>query len=90
MRAGAFDTVLKSWIETKLDVLRHATRGAPIADMGGMLQLVVTVVDLGAVLPAGGGGGSGSGAAAAAVAAAAARAAPMTSSRRSMGRGCHR
>ena len=61
VRAGAFDTVLKSWIETKLDVLVHATNGAPITDMGGMLQLVVTVVELDAVLPAGGDGGSGSG-----------------------------
>ena len=61
VRAGAFGTVLKGWIESKLDVLGPVVSGAPITDMGGMLQLIVTVVDLDAVVPAGGGGGSGGG-----------------------------
>ena len=67
VRAGAFDAVLKSWVEAKLSVLVHATNGVPIADMGDMLQLVFTVVDLDAVPltdgggSGGGGGGSGSG-----------------------------
>ena len=61
VRAGTFDAVLKSWVEAKLEVLVHATNGAPLVDMGGMLQLVVTVVDLDAVLPADGGGSGGGG-----------------------------
>ena len=60
VRAGAFDTVLKDWIESKLDVLGPAVSGAPITDMSGMLKLVVTVVDLYAVAPTGGGGGPAS------------------------------
>ena len=42
-------------------MLGPAVSGAPITDMSGMLQLVVTVVDLDAVVPAGGGGSGGSG-----------------------------
>ena len=61
VRSGAFDTVLKDWIKSKLDVLEPAVSGAPITDMSGMLQLVVTVVDLDAVVPAGGGGSGDSG-----------------------------
>ena len=61
VRAGAIDAVLKSWVEAKLDMLAHATRGVPLVDMGGMLQLVVTIVDLDAVPPADDGGGSGGG-----------------------------
>ena len=61
VRSGAFDTVLKDWIKSKLDVLAPAVSGAPITDMSGMLQLVVTVVDLDAVVPAGGGDSGGSG-----------------------------
>ena len=60
VRAGAFGTVLKGWIASKLGVLGPAVSGAPITDMSGMLKLVVTVVDLYAVAPTGGGGGPAS------------------------------
>ena len=38
VRAGAFGAVLKSWVEAKLNVLVHATNGAPlVVVMGGVL-----------------------------------------------------
>ena len=62
VQAGAFDSVLKSWIGSHLEVLARSVIGAPINDMGGMLQLVVDVVDTDAVTSAGdSGSGTGGG-----------------------------
>ena len=58
VRAGAFDGMLKTWVSTHLESIKGEMPAPTIADMSGLLQLVVAVSDKSGQ-PAAKGGGSG-------------------------------